>query len=190
MKHHLRALAIALALAAAAMPLAGAARAPAATIRALSDAVAARAAATRPQHWPLRHACLYYALAGQALLARHGIPARLRVGRVVYRPGTPTAHPIDPHVWLETGNHLVDYAMLPRRGEVAIVPIGLVATHPSQAVPGVTQVLAIAADHNESLALYLRHHYRRFRALARLAQTQPLGRPAPPRPLPASGLWR
>jgi hypothetical protein len=164
MQHHLRALAMVLALLAVAMPAASRAQPATSTsiIEGLSEAVAAAAAATRPRHWPLRHACLYYALAGQALLARQGIAATLRVGRVVYRPGTPGAHPIAPHVWLDTGTHLVDYAMLPRRGEVAIVPKWRIATHPSQVVPGVTPVLVLAAHDDQALGLFLRHHHRRF----------------------------
>jgi hypothetical protein len=179
MQHLLRALAMVLALLAVAMPAASQAEpaAPTSIIQGLSDAVAATAAATRPRHWPLRHACLYYALAGQALLARHGIAATLRVGRVVYRPGTPGAHPIAPHVWLDTGSHLVDYAMLPRRGEVAIVPADLVARRPSQVVPGVTRVLTSTADHDERLGRYLRHHYQRFRDRYATAWPRPLTRP-------------
>jgi hypothetical protein len=179
MQHLLRALAMVLALLAVAMPAASQAEpaAPTSIIQGLSDAVAAAAAATRPRHWPLRHACLYYALAGQALLARHGIAATLRVGRVVYRPGTPGAHPIAPHVWLDTGSHLVDYAMLPRRGEVAIVPADLVARRPSQVVPGVTRVLTSTADHDERLGRYLRHHYQRFRDRYATAWPRPLTRP-------------
>jgi hypothetical protein len=162
--HRLRSITAALALLVAGMPAAAQLASPTqtSTIQSLREAVAAAAAATRPRHWPLRHACLYYAMAGQTLLARHGIPATLRVGRVVYRPGSPTAHPINPHVWLDTGTHFVDYALLPRCNEVAVVPAGLVATHPAQVVPGVTPVLAITTDHEASMELYLRHHYRRF----------------------------
>lgn len=135
---------------------------PTSIIDALSAEVDATVASTRPPHWPMKRACLYYAIAGQTLLAEHGIPARLRVGRVVYRPGTAAAHPIAPHAWLETATDFVDYAMLPRGGQTAVIPLRQVATTPSAVVPGVTRVLAITAEVDASLGLYLRHHYRLF----------------------------
>jgi hypothetical protein len=174
MKQHLLAVSAALALVISAGPPTPCAAAPSATppyeasgaptdvIHALAGAVEASVARTRPPHWPRKRACLYYALAGQALLAQQGIPAMLRVGRVVYRPGTASAHPIAPHAWLETADHFIDYAMLPRRGAVAVIATERLATHPAHVLPGVTRVLALAAEPDESLGLYLGHHYRRF----------------------------
>ena len=144
---------------------------PTHTVSALAAAVEAFAATTRPQHWPMKRACLYYALAGQTLLAQHGIPAMLRVGQVVYRPGTAAAYPIAPHAWLDTGAYVIDYAMLPRLGRVAVIPNNLVATNPSNVLPGVTQLLATPDDPNKALGLYLNHHYRRFLARSIAAQT-------------------
>jgi len=135
---------------------------PTSIIDALSAEVDATVARTRPPYWPMKRACLYYAIAGQALLAEHGIPARLRVGRVVYWPGTASAHPITPHAWLETTTDFVDFAMLPRRGQTSVIPLQQVATSPSAVVPGPTRVLAIAAEIDAPLGLYLRHHYRLF----------------------------
>lgn len=137
---------------------------PTQTVYALGAAVEALASTTRPQHWPMKRACLYYALAGQALLAKHGIPAMLRVGQVEYRPGAVAAYPIAPHAWLETGAHVIDYAMLPRWGRVAVIPRDLVATDPLSVLPGVTQLLAMRDRPTKPLGLYLNHHYRRFHA--------------------------
>lgn len=144
---------------------------PTQTVYALAAAVEALAATTRPQHWPMKRACLYYALAGQALLAQQGIPAMLRVGQVEYRPGTPAAYPIAPHAWLETGSYVIDYAMLPRSGRVAVIPINLVATDSSNILPGVTMLLTTPDRRNKPLGLYLNHHYRRFHARSIAAQT-------------------
>jgi hypothetical protein len=131
-------------------------------IDALSAAVDATVSATRPPLWPMKRACLYYAIAGQALLAEHGIPARLRLGRVVYWPGTAWRHPIVPHAWLETSTYFIDYAMLPRCGRTAVIPLQRVATSPPAVVAGVTPVLAIAAEIDAPMAQYLNHHRRRF----------------------------
>lgn len=149
--------------------LGGSAAAPAdelplmALVNSLAPAVEARVAVTRPQHWPRKRACLYYAFAGQALLAEQGIAARLRVGQVVYRPRSVAAHPITPHVWLETPAAFIDYATLPRWGSVTVIPRNRVAGAPTQVVPGVTPVLAVAAPADAALARWLGHHGRRFR---------------------------
>jgi len=137
---------------------------------ALATAVEASAATTRPWHWPMKRACLYYAFAGQALLAQAGIPAALRVGQVEYRPGTAAAYSIAPHAWLETEAYVIDYATLPRWGQVAVIPRNLVASDRSTVIPGVTQLLALPAEPNQSLGLYLSHHYRRFHALSTAAR--------------------
>lgn len=131
--------------------------------RALADQVESIAAGTRPRNWPLRHACLYYALAGQALLARYGIASELRIGNIDYRPGTGLHHPISPHVWLETETHFIDYAALPRWGRVEVIPRALVAETSGQVRPGATPVLAAPLRPDAALAQFLRHHERRFR---------------------------
>jgi hypothetical protein len=132
-------------------------------IEALAPVVEATVVATRPRHWPMKRACLYYALAGQTLLARQGIATRLVVGQVVYQPGTPAAYAIAPHAWLETETRFVDYAALPRWGRVAVIPRDLVAVHPSEVVPGVTRVQVIADALDAPLQHYLNHHQRCFR---------------------------
>jgi hypothetical protein len=131
-------------------------------MEALAPLVEAAVAATRPRHWPMKRACLYYALAGQALLARYGVAAGLRVGRVVYWPGTPAAYPIEPHAWLQSGTYFIDYAALPRWDGVAIIPGHLVAGEPAQVVPGVTRVLAVPDALDAQLQRYLQHHHRCF----------------------------
>ena len=154
--------------------------APTEVVRGLSTAVEASVASTRPPYWPMRRACLYYAMAGQALLADHGIAARLRVGQVVYWPGTAAAHPIAPHAWLETGTDFIDYATLPRWGEVAVIPRDLVATEPAAVVPGATRVLAISAELDGPLALYLDHHYRLYYGRSTTARRRRCARRASP----------
>ena len=120
------------------------------------------AARTRPMSWPLRRACLYYALAGQYLLARQGIEARPRLGAVVYDPGTPAAHRISPHAWLETPTLFVDYATLPRRGRVTVLTLDHVAADAGDVIPGRTRVLAVAESGNPSLRAYFAVHRARF----------------------------
>lgn len=124
-------------------------------------------ARTKPPHWECRRACLYYALAGQHLLARQGIPAALRFGSVVYGPGAPAAHAIDPHAWLETPTGLVDYATLPRWGVVMVIPRGLAARAPWEVRPGVTPVLAEWWPADAALRGYLATHRSRFEHILR-----------------------
>jgi hypothetical protein len=131
-------------------------------IEALAPVVEATVVATRPRHWPMKRACLYYALAGQTLLARQGIATRLVVGQVVYQPGTAASYTIAPHAWLETETRFIDYAALPRWGRVAVIPRDLVAVHPSEVVPGVTRVQVIADALDAPLQRYLNHHQRCF----------------------------
>jgi hypothetical protein len=124
-------------------------------------------ARTKPLHWERRRACLYYALAGQGLLARLDVPATLRFGSVVYAPGTPAAYPIDPHAWLETPTGFVDYATLPRWGAVTVIPRELVATTPWEVRPGVTRVLAQRWPEDAALRGYLATHRSRFEHILR-----------------------
>ncbi len=140
----------------------GAPPTPTGMVESLGPAVEARAAQSRPQHWPMKRACLYYALAGQALLAQQGIPAQLVVGRVVYAPGTSAAYAIRPHAWLETETHFIDFATLPRWGEATVVPRALMATEAAAVRSGVTQVLVAPAPLDRPLQRYLSHHARRF----------------------------
>jgi hypothetical protein len=172
--------AVALGAALASMPI-GAATAPSTDaldghVFAIAADVEQAAARTRPPSWPLKRACLYYALAGQHLLARRGIDAALRIGTVVYDPGTTAAHRISPHAWLETASHLVDYAMLPRRGRPTLVPLGQVARDTAGVVPGRTRVLALTDPDNRQLRAYLAVHRARF---ARLMLARPFPAPAP-----------
>lgn len=128
----------------------------------LADEVEWIAARTRPPHWPLKRSCLYYALAGRALLAHYGIDARLRVGAVDYCPGTASHHAIEPHAWLQTDTYFIDYATLPRCGQATRLPRNRVATDPMDVRPGVTRVLVLADAPTRALMFYLRHHSDRF----------------------------
>jgi hypothetical protein len=131
-------------------------------LAAVAGEVEDTAARTRPSNWPLRRACLYYALAGQYVLARKGIPSSLRRGTVVYAPGGPSAHRISPHAWLETATHFVDYATLPRWGRPTIVSRQQVATAIAQVEPGDTAVLALSEPIVGSMRGYIAVHRARL----------------------------
>jgi len=131
-------------------------------LAAVAGEVEDTAARTRPSNWPLRRACLYYALAGQYVLARQGIPSSLRLGTVVYGPGGPSAHRISPHAWLETATHFVDYATLPRWGRPTIVSRQQVATAIAQVEPGRTAVLALTEPIAGPMRGYLAVHRARL----------------------------
>lgn len=120
------------------------------------------AARTKPSDWELIRACLYYALAGQYLLAQHGVHAAIGIGAIVYNPGTPAHHQIVPHAWLETADLLVDYSTLPRLGKTTVIPRELVADHPENAYPGVTRALALHRPAGNDLINYLVTHRTRF----------------------------
>jgi hypothetical protein len=124
-------------------------------------------ARTKPTHWERRRSCLYYALAGQLLLALQGVPTALWFGSVVYAPGTTAAYPIDPHAWLETPAGFVDYATLPRWGVVTVIPRELVATTPREVRPGVTRVLTQRWPSDAALRGYLSTHRSRFEHILR-----------------------
>jgi hypothetical protein len=117
---------------------------------------------TKPDDWALRRACLYYAFAGQHLLAQHGIAASVWVGAVVYDPGTAASHQIWPHAWLETATDFIDYSALPRWGTVKVIPRRLVARSPAEVRPGRTRVLALRRIEDLDLVAYLRFHRERF----------------------------
>jgi len=131
-------------------------------LTALAPVVEQAAARTRPATWPLKRACLYYALAGQYLLARAGIDTTLHIGTVIYDPQTPAAHRISPHAWLETAHHFVDYATLPRRGQVTVIGLGQVAADEADVMPGQTRVLALGEPDNPQLHAYVAVHRARF----------------------------
>jgi len=117
---------------------------------------------TVPSDWQLLHACLYYALAGQYLLARYGIGTRLIGGAVVYFPTSPRYHRIKPHVWLETAGYYIDCAALPRWGLVVVLPFRQVARDPVEIVPGLTQVLILEERNDPEFVDYVARHRVRF----------------------------
>ncbi len=123
-------------------------------------------ARTKPIHWETRRSCLYYAFAGQRLLARQGIAASLWVGTIVYDPGTPAAYPITPHAWLETADEFIDYSTLPRWGKVTVIPHQWVASEQSDVDPGLTRVLVLRFPEDPDLLRYLIAHRARFERMA------------------------
>ena len=136
--------------------------AAASTVTSLASDVERLVERTKPNDWALRRACLYYAFAGQHLLAQQGIPASVWVGAVVYAPGTAASHQIWPHAWLETATHFIDYAALPRWGAVKFIPRHLVARTPAEVRPGRTRVLALRRIEDLDLVTYLTFHRERF----------------------------
>jgi hypothetical protein len=142
-----------------AQPLAG-------TLETLAAEIEHLVARTKPAGWENERSCLYYALAGQHLLAQRGIASTLRVGAVIYDPGTSTRHGISPHAWLETPTHFIDPATLPRWGEITVVPLELVVTSTSQVIPGRTMVLVRRRPGDPQLTQYLADHRRRFERAA------------------------
>jgi hypothetical protein len=137
------------------------------TVASLAAEVERLVERAKPDDWALRRACLYYAFAGQHLLARQGISASVWVGAVVYDPGTYASHPIWPHAWLETATHFIDYAALPRWGTVRVLPHHLVARTPAEVRPGSTRVLALRRIEDLDLIAYLRFHRKRFDRIVR-----------------------
>lgn len=117
---------------------------------------------TVPVEWQLLHACLYYALAGQYLLARYGVGSRLKGGAVVYFPTSPLHHRIKPHVWLETAGHYIDCAALPRRGYIVVLPLRQVAQDAAAIVPALTEVLILEERNDPEFIDYVARHRTRF----------------------------
>ena len=132
------------------------------TMASMASEIERVVALSKPADWETAHSCLYYAFAGQHLLAQRGIAATLWVGTVVYDPGTSTRHGITPHAWLETATHFIDAATLPRWGAVTVIPLELVATNASQIIPGETQVLVRRRPGDRDLLQYLAEHRARF----------------------------
>jgi hypothetical protein len=133
----------------------------------LAPEIEVLAARTMPAGWQLLHACLYYALAGQYLLARRGILTRLEGGAVLYYPDTPLQHRIKPHVWLETDTHVIDCSALPRWGYIAVIPLQQIARHPEQVIPGVTPLLILEQRHDPQFLEYIASHRARFERVLR-----------------------
>jgi hypothetical protein len=137
------------------------------TMTVLTPQIEQLADRTRPADWALLRSCLYYALAGQYLLARQGVTTRLEGGAVMYNPSTPGRHGIDPHVWLENRTHFIDCATLPRWGLVTVIPLSLVARHPADVIPGVTRVLIVGHRRDPEYLDYLDGHRARFTSALR-----------------------
>ena len=127
------------------------------TVNALALDIEILAAHTRPAEWELQHSCIYYALAGQYLLARQGVATRLEAGAIQY----------DPHIWLESPTHLIDCATLPRRGEISVIPLSFVAQHPAEVIPGVTRALIVDRYGDPAYLAYLAGHRDRFADILR-----------------------
>jgi hypothetical protein len=127
-------------------------------VQGLAPAVDALVDATKPARWTKRRACLYYALAGQRLLAQQGIWAQIRAGSVVYGPFTVARHSIRPHFWLETPTHFIDFSTLPRWGKASIVPLTRVAYQPGQASPASTRILAFRAPCDAACQTFVAGH--------------------------------
>jgi hypothetical protein len=117
---------------------------------------------TTPADWKLLHACLYYALSGQYILARRGIPTRLKGGDVLYFPDTRLHHRIKPHVWLETAAHFIDCSALPRWGYIVVIPQREVAREPAAVVPEMTRVLILEERNDPKFYDYVARHRARF----------------------------
>lgn len=115
-----------------------------------------------PRDWELLHGCLYYALAGQYLLARHGISTRLEGGTVVYFPTSPLHHRIKPHVWLDTTSHYIDCSALPRWGFIVVLPLRQVAPDSASILPGLTEVLILEKRDDSEFDDYVAGHRARF----------------------------
>ena len=139
----------------------------------LAPAIEALTRRTKPADWELLHACLYYALAGQYILAGRGVPTRLRGGAVLYYPDTPLHHPIKPHVWLETGTHFIDCSALPRWGYIAVIPLQEVARNPASVVPGVSRLLILEERNDPEFLGYVARHRARFEHILRETGIRP-----------------
>jgi hypothetical protein len=124
---------------------------------------------SKPVLWPKRRACLYYALAGQRLLARHGIAAAIRTGTVVYSPLTTARHSIHPHFWLETPTHFIDFSTFPRWGKASVAPLDRIARHRRELLPGIALILAAPMPCNLQCETFVGRH--------RLSFESNLGRP-------------
>jgi len=137
----------------------------------LAPAIEALTERTTPANWELLHACVYYALAGQYILARRGIPTRLKGGAVLYYPDTPLHHNIKPHVWLETDTHFIDCSALPRWGYIAVIPLQQVARNPASVIPEMTRLLILEDRNDPEFLDHVATHRARFDRILRGAQS-------------------
>jgi hypothetical protein len=128
----------------------------------LASRIEALAARTMPANWELLHACLYYALAGQYILAQRGFVTRLEGGAVIYNPFSSACHDIKPHVWLETDTHFIDGSTLPRWGYITVIPRQRVARHPGEVIPGFTRILILEQRSDPEFLNYIATHRARF----------------------------
>jgi len=128
----------------------------------LAPAIEALTERTTPANWELLHACVYYALAGQYILARRGIPTRLKGGAVLYYPDTPLHHDIKPHVWLETDTHFIDCSALPRWGYIAVIPLQQLARNPASVIPEMTRLLILEERNDPEFLDHVATHRARF----------------------------
>jgi hypothetical protein len=128
----------------------------------LAPGIEALTERTLPPDWQLLHGCLYYALAGQYLLARCGIGTRLKGGAVVYFPTSPLHHRIKPHVWLETPGHYIDCSALPRWGYIVVLLLREVARDSESIIPGLTEVLILEERDDQEFGDYVTTHRTRF----------------------------
>lgn len=136
----------------------------------LAPAIEALTERTTPFDWELLHACVYYALAGQYILAHQGIPTRLKGGAVLYNPYTPLHHDIKPHAWLETDTHVIDCAALPRWGYIAVIPLQQVARNPASVIPWMTRLLILEDRDDPQFLDYVARHRARFERVLRGAE--------------------
>lgn len=138
-----------------------------ALMRTLAPEIEALTERVIPADWELLHACLYYAMAGQYLLALRGIATRLKGGVVVYYPDTPMHHRIKPHVWLETATHFIDSSALPRWGYIVVLPLQEVARGPASLMPGTSRVLILEERDDREFSDYVARHRARFERVLR-----------------------
>ncbi|MGB7930912.1 MAG: hypothetical protein WCH04_01570 [Gammaproteobacteria bacterium] len=136
----------------------------------LAPAIEALTERTTPANWELLHACLYYALAGQYILARRSIITRLKGGALLYYPDTPAHHDIKPHVWLETDTHFIDCSTLPRWGYIAVIPLQQVARSPASVIPEMTRLLILEERNDPEFLDYVARHRARFERILRGAE--------------------
>jgi hypothetical protein len=133
----------------------------------LAPAIEALAEHITPANWELLHACLYYALARQYILARRGIRTRMKGGAVLYFPDTPLRHDIKPHVWLETDTHFIDCSALPRWEYTAVIPLQQVARNPASVIPEMTRLLILEERNDPEFLDHVATHHARFDRILR-----------------------
>jgi hypothetical protein len=136
----------------------------------LAPAIEVLTERTTPSNWELLHACLYYALAGQYILALRGIPTRLKGGAVLYYPNTPLHHDIKPHLWLETDRHFIDCSALPRWGYIAVIHLLQVARNLASVIPEMTRLLILEERNDPEFQNHVARHRARFERVLRCTQ--------------------